>query len=214
MRYARLIGIAALCATVAATLFISTRLLRAQAVTPTPYNPYPSGILPSNLIPSLRGFNGKFEAFSTTILHSRTHYRHRLVGQPADNSGGRVRVSARTRRTLAVRLEHVVVENTACASCHMPYAGFSAPIPSVNLTTVAYPGSYSYRVGKRDRATIHVFTHIPGLNYNTTQGAFFGGNFWDSRATGYNCRPLTPTSRSGLRLIPGTGAPGFRLHCV
>lgn len=25
-------------------------------------------------------------------------------------------------------------ENTACSSCHMPYAGFSGPIPSVNLT--------------------------------------------------------------------------------
>src|SRR5689334_1418435 len=49
MRYARLIGIAAVCATIAATLFISARLLLAQAVTPTPYNPYPPGILPSDL---------------------------------------------------------------------------------------------------------------------------------------------------------------------
>src|ERR1700719_1891918 len=30
-------------------------------------------------------------------------------------------------------------QNTACAACHMPYAGFSGPIPSVNLTMVAYP---------------------------------------------------------------------------
>jgi cytochrome c peroxidase len=76
-------------------------------------------------------------------------------------------------------------KNFACASCHMPYAGFSGPIPSVNLTMVAYPGSYAYRAAKRT-AQRYTYSHtFPDLNYNTTQGAFFGGNFWDSRATGY-----------------------------
>jgi hypothetical protein len=32
--------------------------------------------------------------------------------------------------------------NVACSSCHLPYSGFSGPIPSVNLTMVAYPASY------------------------------------------------------------------------
>jgi hypothetical protein len=40
-------------------------------------------------------------------------------------------------------------QNEACASCHMPYAGFSGPIPSVNLTMIAYPGTFRYRAGKR-----------------------------------------------------------------
>jgi cytochrome c peroxidase len=31
--------------------------------------------------------------------------------------------------------------NEACASCHMPYEGFSGPIPSVNMTMIAYPGT-------------------------------------------------------------------------
>jgi Enoyl-(Acyl carrier protein) reductase/Di-haem cytochrome c peroxidase len=40
--------------------------------------------------------------------------------------------------------------NAACASCHMPYAGFSGPIPSVNLTMIAYPGTaHHFRAGKR-----------------------------------------------------------------
>jgi cytochrome c peroxidase len=75
--------------------------------------------------------------------------------------------------------------NEACAFCHMPYAGFSGPIPSVNLTMVAYPGSYRYRAGKRTAQRYTYSPRFPVLNYNATQGAFFGGNFWDGRSTGY-----------------------------
>src|SRR5258708_769163 len=38
------------------------------------------------------------------------------------------------------------------------------------------------------RAEVHVFQLFPPLQYNATQGAFFGGHFWDSRATGYLLR--------------------------
>ena len=75
--------------------------------------------------------------------------------------------------------------NIACASCHMPYTGFSGPIPSVNLTMVAYPGTYRYRAGKRVAQRYTYSPDFPVLEYNTTQQAFFGGNFWDARATGY-----------------------------
>jgi cytochrome c peroxidase len=78
--------------------------------------------------------------------------------------------------------------NTACASCHMPYAGFSGPIPSVNLTMIAYPGSVHYRAGKRTAQRYTYSPYYPPLQYNTLEAAFFGGNFWDSRATGYLLR--------------------------
>jgi cytochrome c peroxidase len=66
----------------------------------------------------------------------------------------------------------------------MPYVGFSGPIPSVNLTMVAYPGSYRYRAAKRT-AQRYTYSHtFPVLNLDTVQGLFFGGNFWDGRATG------------------------------
>jgi cytochrome c peroxidase len=77
------------------------------------------------------------------------------------------------------------LQNRACGFCHMPYAGFSGPIPSVNLTMVAYPGSYEFRAGKRTAQRYTYAPFFPVLNYNETQGLFFGGNFWDSRATGY-----------------------------
>ena len=76
-------------------------------------------------------------------------------------------------------------KNEACASCHMPYTGFSGPIPSVNLTMIAYPGSFHYRAGKRTAQRYTYSPRFPVLNYNTTQAAFFGGNFWDGRSTGY-----------------------------
>jgi cytochrome c peroxidase len=77
------------------------------------------------------------------------------------------------------------LKNIACASCHMPYAGFSGPIPSVNLTMVAYPGSYRFRAGKRTAQRYTYSPDFPVLNFNTEQAAFFGGNFWDARSTGY-----------------------------
>src|SRR5258705_12792450 len=77
------------------------------------------------------------------------------------------------------------LRNPACASCHMPYAGFSGPIPSVNLTMIAYPGSFHFRAGKRNPQRYTYSPYFPVLQLNETQGLFFGGNFWDSRATGY-----------------------------
>jgi len=75
--------------------------------------------------------------------------------------------------------------NEACASCHMPYAAYSGPIPSVNLTMVAYPGSFRFRAGKRTAQRYTYSPRFPVLQFNETQQLFFGGNFWDGRSTGY-----------------------------
>jgi len=92
--------------------------------------------------------------------------------------------------------------NTACASCHMPYAAFSGPIQSVNLTMVAYPGSYRYRAAKRT-AQRYTYSHtFPVLNLNTTQGLFFGGNFWDGRATGYKLQTPDAEQAQGPPVDP------------
>jgi cytochrome c peroxidase len=80
------------------------------------------------------------------------------------------------------------LKNVACSSCHMPYVGFSGPIPSVNLTMVAYPGTYHFRAGKRTAQRYTYSSYFPPLQFDAAQGAFFGGNFWDSRATGYLVR--------------------------
>jgi cytochrome c peroxidase len=78
-----------------------------------------------------------------------------------------------------------VNRNVACTFCHMPYTGFSGPISSLNATTVAYPGSVQYRFGKRKPQGYTYSPYYPVLQYNQTQANFYGGNFWDLRATGY-----------------------------
>ena len=107
--------------------------------------------------------------------------------------------------------------NEACASCHMPYAGFSGPIPSVNLTMIAYPGTAHFRAGKRTAQRHPYAPFFPVLQYNQVQGLFFGGNFWDSRATGYRLRvpdaeqaqgPPVDTQEMGF---PDTACIAFRL---
>src|SRR5256712_6062729 len=108
-------------------------------------------------------------------------------------------------------------KNVACASCHMPYAGFSGPIPSVNLTMIAYPGSFHFRAGKRTAQRYTYSPDFPVLEFNTTQGAFFGGNFWDGRSTGYKLQsadaeqaqhPPVDTQEHGF---PDTACIAFRL---
>src|SRR5947209_10054054 len=86
-----------------------------------------------------------------------------------------------------------VNRNTACTFCHMPDVDFTGPISQLNATTVAYPGSVrnvsadpaQSRYGHRKPQSYTYAPFYPVLQYNQTQGDFYGGNFWDLRATGY-----------------------------
>jgi cytochrome c peroxidase len=153
------------------------------------YNPYPPGILPPDLNAELARVLREIE-----FIEGRAIERwHRLpppilTGQPPilQNTG-----------TEAVEILGELMQydkkispgkNIACASCHMPYVAFSGPIPSVNLTMVAYPGTVHFRAGKRTAQRYTYSPFFPVLQFNEEQGLFFGGNFWDSRATGYLLR--------------------------
>src|SRR5260370_36616874 len=106
--------------------------------------------------------------------------------------------------------------NEACASCHMPYDGFGGPIPSANLTIIAYPGTAHFRVGKRTPQRHPYAPFFPVLQYNQTQGLFFGGNFYDSRTTGVLFRnpdaeqaQVPPVDTQEIR-FPDTASVAFR----
>jgi hypothetical protein len=183
--------------TIAGTLLVRLRTVSAQnrvslALAPstqppgTIYNPYPPGILPADLVSEItrvRTEVGFIEA--EAIAQWQALAPPTLTGQPPTLQG--------TGQTSSVLLGKLMnfdenispFRNRACGFCHMPYAGFSGPIPSVNLTMVAYPGSVEFRAGKRTAQRYTYAPFFPILNYNQTQGLFFGGNFWDSRATGY-----------------------------
>ena len=88
-----------------------------------------------------------------------------------------------------------VNNNLACSFCHDPAAGYGngASILSV-FTGGANPGSVPITVGgaypdnriaKRNPQSYVYSPYFPPLQYNTSQGDFYGGNFWDARATGY-----------------------------
>jgi cytochrome c peroxidase len=85
-------------------------------------------------------------------------------------------------------------ENIACATCHAPYAGFTGGTSIFNATTVAQPGGTpitnavspgpNVRFGPRKPQSYAYASLKPILHYNSIVGDFYGGNFWDMRATG------------------------------
>jgi cytochrome c peroxidase len=87
-----------------------------------------------------------------------------------------------------------VNNNLACATCHIPYAGFTGGSSFFNATTSALPGSVpitnaagkgpDVRISSRRPQTYAYAPFSPVLHFNNTQNDFYGGNFWDMRAGG------------------------------
>src|SRR6266566_5708052 len=155
----------------------------------TVYNPYPPGILPPNLSSELARVLREVNFIETEAI-GQWHALPppTLTGNPPILQNTGVQSVEVLGKLMNYDKNISPFNNTACASCHMPYAAFSGPIPSVNLTMIAYPGSEHFRAGKRTAQRYTYSSYFPPLQYNATQGAFFGGNFWDSRATGYLLR--------------------------
>ena len=222
MRQVRLAALGATCATIAVAMFISAHIVRGQsqstARSAPAYNPYPSGILPSDLSSEVTRVQREVDLVeSRALARWKGLGRPTLIGQPPvlQNTGTE---AIETLGELMLYDRNMSPrKNQACASCHMPYAGFSGPIPSVNLTMIAFPGTVHFRAGKRTAQRHPYSPFFPVLQYNQEQGLFFGGNFWDSRATGYRLRipdaeqaqgpPVDPLEMG----FPDTACVAFRL---
>jgi cytochrome c peroxidase len=86
------------------------------------------------------------------------------------------------------------LKDIACATCHVPYTGFRGSTSIFNATTASQPGGVpitnatppepNFRFGPRNPQTYAYAPFAPILHYNATQASFYGGNFWDMRATG------------------------------
>jgi cytochrome c peroxidase len=180
----------AIFAAMAGTLFVRVRTVSAQAPSTQPagtiYNPYPPGILPADLVSEIARVRREVAFIEAeAIAQWQALTPPVLTGQPPTLQGTGQRANVLLGKLMNFDENISPFKNRACGFCHMPYAGFSGPIPSVNLTMVAYPGSMGYRAGKRTAQRYTYAPYFPVLNYNQTQGVFAGGNFWDSRATGY-----------------------------
>jgi cytochrome c peroxidase len=158
---------------------------RAPAAEPI-YNPYPPGIVPADVVSELERVRREIRfIFDETLAAWKALPPPTLTGQPPTLQGTGYQAVQILGKLLNFDENMSPNRNLACVSCHMPYAGFQGPIPSVNLTMVAYPGSARFRAGKRTAPRYTYSPRFPVLEYNTTQAAFFGGNFWDGRSTGY-----------------------------
>ena len=73
----------------------------------------------------------------------------------------------------------------SCASCHDPGAGFTGPDSDINAASAVYPGAIAKRFGNRKPPSITYTGESPLLAYDSNQATWYGGMFWDGRATGY-----------------------------
>jgi cytochrome c peroxidase len=183
------------------------------------YNPYPFGILPPDLPQEIERVLREVDFIeSEALAQLRALPPPTLTNQPPLLAHTGQRLNVLVGKALNFDRNISPFNDRACGFCHMPYVGFSGPIPSVNLTMVAYPGSYNFRAGKRTAQRYTYSPSFPVLNFNDTQQAFFGGNFWDSRATGYLLGSPDANQAQGPPVdtqehaLPDTACIAFRLQ--
>jgi cytochrome c peroxidase len=177
------------------------------------YNPYPPGILPDDLTREIERVGREIRGiFEQTLEESRalpplTFSNTQGVGNPPTLEGTGYQAIQTLGKLLLFDADMSPFRNRACNFCHMPYVAFSGPIPSVNLTMVAYPGTLDFRANKRTSQRYTYSPRFPVLQFNEEQGGFFGGNFWDARATGY--RLQNPDAEQAQHPPVDTGEMGF-----
>jgi cytochrome c peroxidase len=209
------------------SIAVSRRLSGQTSPSPAPfpiYNPYPPGILPSDLESEIARVLREIDVIENRAI-ARWHALPPPT-RPGVRPGPNPPVLQGTGTEAIETLGELMLfdknispgRNQACTSCHMPYAAWSGPIPSVNLTMIAYPGTVHFRAGKRTAQRHTYAPFFPVLQFNAEQQLFFGGNFWDSRATGYRLRnpdaeqaqgPPVDTQEMGF---PDTACVAFRLQ--
>jgi cytochrome c peroxidase len=189
-----------------------------QVQQPPAYNPYPPGILPSDLTQELQRVSGEIQFIENeTIGEWHALGPVAYTGQPPIIKGNGYQAMRILGKLMNYDENISPFKNVACADCHMPYVAFSGPIPSVNLTMIAYPGSFHFRAGKRTAQRYTYSPDFPVLEYNTAQASFFGGNFWDARATGYELQSPDAHQSQGPpvdtqeMMFPDTACIVFRL---
>jgi cytochrome c peroxidase len=183
------------------------------------YDPYPPGILPPDLDSEIARVQKEVQGIENEAIGEwQALPSPNVQGNPPILQGSGYTAVEVLGKLLNFDSNMSPFKNQACSFCHMPYAGFSGPIPSVNLTMVAYPGSAHYRAAKRTAQRYTYSPDFPVEEYNTIQGLFFGGNFWDGRATGYKLQspdseqaqhpPVDPDEMG----FPDTACIAFRLQ--
>jgi cytochrome c peroxidase len=105
-----------------------------------------------------------------------------------------------------------VNRNIACSYCHDPAAGYANGISILSVYTggsnpgsvpITVHGAYpNNRIAKRNPQSYTYASYYPPLHFNQSQADFYGGNFWDGRATGYKLQNSAAEQAQGPPLDP------------
>ena len=103
----------------------------------------------------------------------------------------------------------------SCAACHAAEVGFTGPDALVNAGGAVYQGAIPYHFGNRKPPTSAYAGDSPVLYFDEQDGGWFGGMFWDGRATGWTLGDPLAEQAQGPFLNPLEQAiPEARVLCV
>jgi cytochrome c peroxidase len=177
---------------------------------PTPFGTLPAGVQPGGVaipVPVLHmaqylpgGANQdtdvKFNLIPSILMNFQDALNQLSTATSGSPRFGPAQVTQALGKALIYDQSLSVNNNLACATCHIPYAGFTGGSSFFNATTSALPGSVpitnagvkgpgpDFRISARRPQTYAYAPFSPVLHYNATQNDFYGGNFWDMRAGG------------------------------
>ena len=92
--------------------------------------------------------------------------------------------------------------NQSCATCHAPQVGFTGPDSLVNASGAVYQGALPTHFGNRKPPTSAYTGDSPELHFDEQDGSWFGGMFWDGRATGWTLHDPLAEQGQGPFLNP------------
>jgi len=103
----------------------------------------------------------------------------------------------------------------SCATCHAPETGFTGPDALVNAGGAVYQGPLPLHFGNRKPPTSAYAGDSPVLFFDEVNGGWFGGMFWDGRATGWTLGDPLAEQAQGPFLNPLEQAiPNAQVLCV
>lgn len=90
----------------------------------------------------------------------------------------------------------------SCATCHTPEAGFTGADSAINAAGAVYEGAIPHRFGNRKPPTSAYGGDSPVFYYDEVDEGWFGGMFWDGRATGWTLGDPLAEQAQGPYLNP------------
>src|ERR1700731_1141332 len=168
MKKTHLAIMAGVSVTLAVGTVFTTHIVHGQSQPPTTiYNPYPTGILPSDIDTEIARVLREIDFIETEAIGQwQALPPLTLVGNPPILQGNGTAAVEILGKLMNFDKTMSPFNNQACSSCHMPYVAYSGPIPSVNLTMIAYPRTVHFRAGKRTAQRYPYASYFPPLQYN------------------------------------------------